>query len=193
MLLKVGRSYVGNDVTHSTLLDRACACSHENLHKYRSYRVSNTAPRSSRYKCGATIVRFLRGTSGCQAGVKRVSSGCQAASWRTLLVRRRARNDRAPGGASSRRPAPSEPRGRCPSRSAPRSPARARTTRQTQNLERPCEPENIARVLEGITDRLHRIQSRIDTSLNRYIAETHRGRNAIGGGGGGRGVEGRGG
>ena len=24
MLLTVGRSYVGNDVTHSTLLDRAC-------------------------------------------------------------------------------------------------------------------------------------------------------------------------
>ena len=41
--LTVGRSYVGNDVTHSTLLDRACACSYENLPKYRSYRVSNTA------------------------------------------------------------------------------------------------------------------------------------------------------
>ena len=38
MLLTVGRSYVGNDVTHSTLLDRACACSYENLPKYRSYR-----------------------------------------------------------------------------------------------------------------------------------------------------------
>ena len=35
VLLTVGRSYVGNDVTHSMLLDRACAC---------SYRVSNTAP-----------------------------------------------------------------------------------------------------------------------------------------------------
>ena len=43
MLLTVGRSYVGNDVTHSTLLDRACASSYENLPKYRSYRVSNTA------------------------------------------------------------------------------------------------------------------------------------------------------
>ena len=40
----VGRSYVGNDVTHSTLLDGACACSYKNLPKYRSYRVSNTAP-----------------------------------------------------------------------------------------------------------------------------------------------------
>ena len=45
MLPAVGRSYVGNDVTHSTLLDRAGACSYENLPKYRSYRVSNTAPR----------------------------------------------------------------------------------------------------------------------------------------------------
>ena len=45
VLLTVGRSYVGNDVTHSTLLDRACACSYENLPKYRSYRVSKTAPR----------------------------------------------------------------------------------------------------------------------------------------------------
>ena len=44
VLLMVGRSYVGNDVTHSTLLDRACACSYRNLPKYRSYRVSNTAP-----------------------------------------------------------------------------------------------------------------------------------------------------
>ena len=44
MLLTVGRSYVGNDVTHSTLLDRACAYSYENLPKYRSYGVSNTAP-----------------------------------------------------------------------------------------------------------------------------------------------------
>ena len=43
VLLTVGRSYVGNDVTHST----AGACSYENLPKYRSYRVrvSNTAPR----------------------------------------------------------------------------------------------------------------------------------------------------
>ena len=44
VLLTVGRSYVGNDVTHSTLLDRACACSYKNLPKYRPYRVSNTAP-----------------------------------------------------------------------------------------------------------------------------------------------------
>ena len=43
VLLTVGRSYVGNDFTHSTLLDGACACSYENLPKYRSYRVSNTA------------------------------------------------------------------------------------------------------------------------------------------------------
>ena len=35
-------------VTHSTLLDRlrACAYSYENLPKYRSYRISNTAPRA---------------------------------------------------------------------------------------------------------------------------------------------------
>ena len=46
VLLTVGRSYVGNDVTHSTLLDRAGACSYENLPKYRSYRVSNTAARA---------------------------------------------------------------------------------------------------------------------------------------------------
>ena len=44
VLLTVGRSYVGNYVTHSMLLDRACACSYDNLPKYRSYRVSNTAP-----------------------------------------------------------------------------------------------------------------------------------------------------
>ena len=48
-LLTVGRSYVGNDVTRSTSLDRACsACSYENLPKSRSYRVSSTAP-SGRY------------------------------------------------------------------------------------------------------------------------------------------------
>ena len=41
MSLTVGRSYVGNDIAHSTLLDRACACSHKNLPKCRSYRVSN--------------------------------------------------------------------------------------------------------------------------------------------------------
>ena len=27
VLLTVGRSYIGNDITHVTLLDRACACS----------------------------------------------------------------------------------------------------------------------------------------------------------------------
>ena len=46
MLLTVERSYIGNYVRHSTLLDRACACSYKNLPKYRSYRVSNTAPRT---------------------------------------------------------------------------------------------------------------------------------------------------
>ena len=45
MLLTVGRSFVGNDDTHSTLLDRACASAYENLPKYCSYRISNTAPR----------------------------------------------------------------------------------------------------------------------------------------------------
>ena len=44
VLLTVGRSYVGNYVARSTLLDRACACSYKNLPKYRSYRISNTAP-----------------------------------------------------------------------------------------------------------------------------------------------------
>ena len=44
VLLTVGRSYVGNYVTHSTLLDRACACSYKNLPKSRSYRVRNTGP-----------------------------------------------------------------------------------------------------------------------------------------------------
>ena len=44
VLLTVGRSYAGNDVARSKLLDRACACSYENLPKYRSYGVSNTAP-----------------------------------------------------------------------------------------------------------------------------------------------------
>ena len=44
VLLTVGRSYVGNDVTRSTLLDMEGACSYENLPKYRTYRVSNTAP-----------------------------------------------------------------------------------------------------------------------------------------------------
>ena len=56
VLLMVGRSYVGNDVTHSTLLDRACACSYENLPIYRSYRVSNTAPWPSFQRC---LIRML--------------------------------------------------------------------------------------------------------------------------------------
>ena len=33
VLLTVGQSYVGNDVTHSTLLDRVRACSYEKLPK----------------------------------------------------------------------------------------------------------------------------------------------------------------
>ena len=46
VLLTVGRSYAGNDVTHLTLLvDRAGACSYQNLPKYRPYRISNKAPR----------------------------------------------------------------------------------------------------------------------------------------------------
>ena len=56
VLLTVGWSYVGNDVTPSTLLDRACsACSYENLPKYLSYHVSNTAP--------STSVRRIHNTS----------------------------------------------------------------------------------------------------------------------------------
>ena len=34
VLLTVGRSYVGNYITHSTLLDRACVCSYKNLPEY---------------------------------------------------------------------------------------------------------------------------------------------------------------
>ena len=56
VLLTVGRSYVGNDVTHSTLLDSTCASSYENLPKYRSYRVSNTAPWSAGGReCGRAL------------------------------------------------------------------------------------------------------------------------------------------
>ena len=51
VLLTVGWSYVGNAGTHSTLLDRVCACSYGNLPKYRSYRVSNTAPSISWVAC----------------------------------------------------------------------------------------------------------------------------------------------
>ena len=56
VLLTVGRSYVGNDVTHSTLLDRACTCSYENLPKYRSYRVSNTAPCSGHLRPSRVVM-----------------------------------------------------------------------------------------------------------------------------------------
>ena len=62
MLLTVGRSYLGNDVTHSTLLDRACACSYENLHKYRSYRVSNAAPCYAAGRSSACRPRRCRGS-----------------------------------------------------------------------------------------------------------------------------------
>ena len=61
-LLVVGRITNGRTVlgrkrrAHSTLLDRtlldrACACSYKNLHKYRSYRVSNTT------RCRLSIAR----------------------------------------------------------------------------------------------------------------------------------------
>ena len=53
VLLTVGWSYVGNDVTHSTLLDRAWACSYENLPIYRFYRVSNTAPWTEPERAGS--------------------------------------------------------------------------------------------------------------------------------------------
>ena len=56
VLLTVGRSYVGNDVTRSTLLDRACACSYENLPKYRSYRVSNTDPWARIIVCAILLI-----------------------------------------------------------------------------------------------------------------------------------------
>ena len=55
----VGRSYIENVVTHSTLLDRACACSYENLPKYRSYLVSNTY--------GPPVLCLWRRLTGCQA------------------------------------------------------------------------------------------------------------------------------
>ena len=45
VLLTVRRSYVGNDAKHSALLDRACACSYENLPRYNFFGVSKTAPR----------------------------------------------------------------------------------------------------------------------------------------------------
>ena len=68
LLLTVGRFYVGNDVTRSTLLDRACACSYENLPKYRSYRVSNTAPWCLQF---ATSVKSIKN----KASVNQVVSG----------------------------------------------------------------------------------------------------------------------
>ena len=40
VLTTVGRSYIGYDVTRSTLLDRACACSCKNFPKRHSYCVS---------------------------------------------------------------------------------------------------------------------------------------------------------
>ena len=64
MLLTVGWSYVGNDVTPSTLLDRACACSYENIPKYRSYRVSSMAPGPRnvyRVGVGGTLTPLLVG------------------------------------------------------------------------------------------------------------------------------------
>ena len=62
VLLTVRRSYVGNDVTHSTLLDRAGACSYENLPKYRSYRVSNTVPVPSYFRFPVNSKQFLQYT-----------------------------------------------------------------------------------------------------------------------------------
>ena len=44
VLLTGGRSYVGNDVIHSTFLDRACACSYENLPKYLPQPALGTRP-----------------------------------------------------------------------------------------------------------------------------------------------------
>ena len=64
VLLTVGRSYVGNDVTYSTLLDRACACSYKNLPKYRSYRVSNTAARRGT-RCSGGWTGGVAGMSAC--------------------------------------------------------------------------------------------------------------------------------
>ena len=61
VLLTVGRPYVGNDVTHSMLLDRACACSYKNLPKYRSYGVSNTAPRNPK---ATNVMRNRSQTNG---------------------------------------------------------------------------------------------------------------------------------
>ena len=64
VLITVGRSYVGNDVTHSTLLDRACAiaraaCSYKNIPKYHSYHVNNTAPWSPDREKNASLPLHL--------------------------------------------------------------------------------------------------------------------------------------
>ena len=76
MLLTVGRSYVGNDVTPSTLLDRMCACSYKNLPKYRSYRVSNTAPWGRVTNAVGTIFRkiFVGTLAGRSNNVECVAS-----------------------------------------------------------------------------------------------------------------------
>ena len=78
VLLTVGRSYIGNDVTHSTLLDRACACSYENLPKYRSYRVSNTAP---------WPLAGFGGALGCR--MRREWSPPPMREWHVLHIQRR--------------------------------------------------------------------------------------------------------
>ena len=63
VVLTAGRSCAGNDVAHSTLLDRVCACSYENLPKYRSYRVRNTVPLVSRCVCYRSSGAYATGHS----------------------------------------------------------------------------------------------------------------------------------
>ena len=79
----VGRSYVGNDVTHSTLLDGAYAFSYENLPKYRSYRVSNTAPRFIRTICLAYCALRQRLLLNYVLSLKILiySANCAGAHW----------------------------------------------------------------------------------------------------------------
>ena len=71
VLLTVRRSYVGRDVTHSTLLDRACACSCKNLPKYIvPIALSQAAACSSRASvCRPqdTVDVLLRHHGDCQA------------------------------------------------------------------------------------------------------------------------------
>ena len=62
VLLTVGRAYLGNDVTHSTLLDRECTCPYGNLPKCHSYRISSTVPRTRRHN----YRRPKRPTNTCQ-------------------------------------------------------------------------------------------------------------------------------